>query len=90
MVVVVRGGTGWGGAGVGLGGLAFAEPGVPFPQMEETYGGATSYSGDENVLCSVCGGVRLCQLATHARRNSWVMAFAVSRESLEERPPHES
>ena len=90
MVVVDRVGAGVGRVGVGLGGLAFEEPGVPFPQMEEAYGGATSYAGEEKVLCSVCGGVRLCQLVTQARRNSWVMALAVSKESFDERPPHVS
>ena len=68
-------------------GMAFFEPGVPFPHMVEMYGGATEYSGDANVLCSVWGGVRLCQFVMHVSRNSCVSSFAMSKESLEERPP---
>ena len=90
MVVVVRAGAGRDGAGVGLVGMAFEEPGVPFPQMEETYGGATSYAGDVGVLCSVWGGVRLCQLVMHVSLNSWVIPLATSKASLDERPPQMS
>ena len=45
MVVVVCWGGGGGMVGVGLGGVALDDPGVPFPQMVEVYGGATLYSG---------------------------------------------
>ena len=87
VVVVVRAESGRGGAGVGSVGIAFEEPGVPFPQMEETYGGATSYAGDVRVLCSVWGGVRLCQLVIHVSLNSWAIPLAMSKASFDERPP---
>ena len=71
-------------------GLALDDPGVPLPQIVALYGGATSKRGGENVLCSVCGGVLLCQLVTHASRNSCRMVLAVSKESFAERPPQAS
>ena len=70
MVVVVCWGGGGGMVGVGLGGVALDDPGVPFPQMVEVYGGATLYSGVWKVLCSVCAGWRLCQFVTQVSRNS--------------------
>jgi hypothetical protein len=89
-VVVVRARGGGVRAGGRLPRVALEDPGVPLPHMVDVYGGATSKRGVGNVLCSVWGGVRLCQLVTHVNRNSWRMVLAVSKESFVERPPQAS